>query len=413
MRIDLIAPPMRGHLHPLLGIGRRLARDAHVRVISSAAALPAIAAAGLAGHALCDGIDAAVGAIVNPPHRVRANPLRLHRQLRANLALMAQFRAELDALYAHGRPQLLLADFTLPVAGSVARAHGIPWWTTLPSPCVLETPDGPPAYLGGWHPRDDAFGKMRDAFGRALVRTFKRGVFALHRAPLRALGLAQPYRADGSEAVYSDQRILALGLRELEFPRCWPRALTFTGPVLYTPPYAGPAPQFVPGRRHVLVTSGTHLKWLKSALRDAVAAAARALPEIEFHLSDGDAGAGAQHAQANLQWRSYIAYDAWLPRYDAVVHHGGAGVMYECLRAGKPALVLPVDYDQFDNAARLQAAGVARVARGLGALADGVRQVLDDDAMRQRCAYWCRSLQPGAAEDAIAALVLGGTLAQR
>src|SRR5262249_17805628 len=154
------------------------------------------------------------------------------------------------------------------------RTFGIPWWTTLPSPCVIETADGPPPYLGGWQPRRGAIGALRDVIGRGVVRAFKCGVHAFYRREMRALGLPQLYRADGSEAVYSDQRIFALGLRELEFPRRWPRALDFVGPVLYTPPYAGPAPRFVAGRAHVLVTFGTHLKWHKDNVLRAVAEAA-------------------------------------------------------------------------------------------------------------------------------------------
>ncbi|NHA00680.1 hypothetical protein G5V59_13445 [Nocardioides sp. W3-2-3] len=53
------------------------------------------------------------------------------------------------------------------------------------------------------------------------------------------------------------------------------------------------------------------------------------------------------------------SYARDLPRFDAVVHHGGAGVLGHTLAAGLPAVVWPVDYDQFDHAVRLEDAGVA------------------------------------------------------
>lgn len=55
----------------------------------------------------------------------------------------------------------------------------------------------------------------------------------------------------------------------------------------------------------------------------------------------------------------YAPYGALLPRAAAFVHHGGIGSTAQALRAGVPQLVRPVAYDQFDNAARAAALGVA------------------------------------------------------
>ncbi|HVH35820.1 MAG TPA: nucleotide disphospho-sugar-binding domain-containing protein [Tahibacter sp.] len=404
-RVALVAPPFSGHLHPLLGIGRALADVAEVRVFSSAAAQGAIAGAGLDGATLLAGEDAAIAAIANPPRRAGSHPLRLHAQLRANLALMQRFRSELAAALEDWKPQLLIADFTLPVAGSVARALQIPWWTSLPSPCVLEAPGGPPAYLGGWQPRDDRFGQIRDALGRLAIRLFKRGVGRLYRRELAALGIASLYRADGSEAAYSDERILALGLREFEYARAWPAAVEFTGPVLYTPPYAGPPPDFAAGRAQVLVTLGTHLHWHKPAALAAVHAAARTLPGVDFHFSRGDAEAALQRRDGNVEELAYVSYARDLPRYDLVVHHGGAGILYRCLQLGIPSLVLPLDYDQFDHAARLHSAGIARRLRSLDALAPAVAAALNDTALRERCLAWRDRFAGPPAEIRIAAAV--------
>lgn len=48
---------------------------------------------------------------------------------------------------------------------------------------------------------------------------------------------------------------------------------------------------------------------------------------------------------------------------DYVIHHGGAGIFYQCIIYGKPALILPHDYDQFDYAVRGVEASVAFSAK--------------------------------------------------
>lgn len=400
--VDLVAPPMSGHLHPTLGIARRLARDVEVRVLSTAAARGEIAAAGLPGRTLLAGCDETVAAIVDPPYAVRSNPLRLHAQFRAYLGLFARFHAELTALWRERRPALVVADFTVPVAGGAAQALGIPWWTTTASPCAIETPDGPPAYLGGLAPRKGAHFRLRDAIGRALVRGFKRSVHRLYREPLSGLGFPAVYRADGSEAVYSAEKVLGLVIAELEFPRRWPAAVELVGPVLYTPPVTVPEPPFAPGRRHVLVTLGTHLGWRKEEVSAAVRAGARALPAVEFHWSDGERASERRVSDGNFHRLGYVSYARDLPRYDLVVHHGGAGVTAHTLAAGLPAVVSPVDYDQFDVASRLEVAGAALRLRRLAGLPAAVARALADPGPAAAARRLQTTIQAGGTEERIA-----------
>jgi UDP:flavonoid glycosyltransferase YjiC (YdhE family) len=87
----------------------------------------------------------------------------------------------------------------------------------------------------------------------------------------------------------------------------------------------------------------------------------------------------------------------------AVLHHGGAGVMWECLRAGVPALVLPHDYDQFDHAARLAAAGVALRLRHPREIPEALDRVLGGDAGLAP-ARFVDALRPGIAEAQVVAL---------
>jgi UDP:flavonoid glycosyltransferase YjiC (YdhE family) len=418
-RIMLVAPPFSGHLHPMLAMARRLSAEHDVVFVSSESACGTIEAAGLRSEAVLRGEDAAIRAIAEPPYAVRSNPLLLNRQLKANVALMRRFHDELAAICASHRPALLIADFVLPVAGLVAKAHRIPWWTSLPSPSVLEARDGPPAYLGGLAPLAATRGRIRDAAGRAFVRGFKRTLFALYRKQLAWTGLRSPYRADGTEAVYSDECVLALGIREIEFARHWRAPVRFVGPLCYSP---GPAHTVAwngaPGPR-VLVTFGTHLRAFKPEMADATREAARALPDIAFDVShgeteasrdggpDGEAPVGQRHnggpadsrAIGNFRQFAYIPYDANVRHYDLVVHHGGTGIANQCLIDGVPALVHPLDFDQFDQAARLVHAGIARRLEHLGALARSVQATLADAELKTACrAYAAIAARYGAAE---------------
>lgn len=390
MRIDLIAPPYSGHLHPVLAMASTLAAHHAVRVLSTPSATVQIARAGLVGVPLLDAdAERTLDAISDPRHAVRSHPLRMHRQLRAALEVMARFTQALRNTYADAatRPDLVIADFTVPAAGAVAQSLGIRWWTSLPSPCVLEAPDGPPAYMGGLVPATHTAARLQHALARLAVRGFKRGVHRAYRRRMTALGLPRLYRDDGSEAVYSPQRILALGVEALEFPRTWPAALRFIGPQLPTPgsgtPWlaARPAPRFVAGRRHVLVTLGTHLRWAKDGFDAALRALAAAMPDVEFHFTDGDAAAGHHDHAANYQRLAYVDYARWIHHYDLVVHHGGAGILYRCLATGRPAIVCPQDYDQFDHAARLQSARAALWLRDPAAIEAAVRRAFAEPAL--------------------------------
>ena len=85
---------------------------------------------------------------------------------------------------------------------------------------------------------------------------------------------------------------------------------------------------------------------------------------------------------------------AVLPRSAALVHHGGIGTAAQALAAGRPQLVMPMAFDQPDNAARLVRLGVARMlppARFSGArVARQLAALLGSDVVANRCAELAR-----------------------
>jgi UDP:flavonoid glycosyltransferase YjiC (YdhE family) len=403
-RIDFLSPPFAGHLHPIMGMARALQGQYEVRVITTPTAAERVRKEGIEALNMLEGWETRLTAIVDTPTAVGSNPRKLYRQLSESFTLHRQVRAEVEQLYRRSRPDLMIADFTLLAAGAIAKEHGIPWWTSLPSPCVLDGGNGPPCYLGGLAPMTGRLGKLRDRLGWAVVHGFKRAVGCLLRREMRAIGAEAVFRPDGSETAYSDQMILALGWQDLEFRSDWPSRVCFVPPLLYAPAVDCEPPIIVPGKAQILVTLGTHLRRMKDRVAAAVQEVAALTPHIEYHFSDGDIGGNHRHAQGNFQRIPYIDYRS-IGRYDLVVHHAGAGVMSHCLANGRPAIVYPVDYDQFDNAARLEYAGLARRLRHLRDLRSAMEAALSDGAMRDRCRRFARNHDAAQAVEVLRAKV--------
>ena len=57
----------------------------------------------------------------------------------------------------------------------------------------------------------------------------------------------------------------------------------------------------------------------------------------------------------------YLPYSTVFPHAAAVIHQAGIGTLAQALAAGRPQLIVPVAFDQPDNAQRAAALGVARV----------------------------------------------------
>lgn len=352
--IDFVTPPFAGHLFPAIQLARGLSERgaARVRILSTAGAEPAVAAAGLEFHEILPGRDQEVWAIANTPRRVGGNPLQLWAQVRRNLALMQDLQAGMQNEWQRRRPDLAIIDFVVPVAGLTAQRHGIPWWTGMPTPCVLETGSGTPSYLGGWRPHDNLLARMRDLLGRKLIRTFKSVSARIFAQPLRALGIDGLYRSDGSEIIYSPECILGYGMREFEFDWNWPAHFEFIGPLTASPLAGGESPQLT-GERLILISLGTHLHWAKDSAIELMGRAATLAPELTFYFSRGIPGSGGREVRGNLHIYDFIPYTEHLHRFSAAVIHGGTGITYACIQAAVPMLVRPQDYDQFDHAARI------------------------------------------------------------
>lgn len=404
-RLLLVAPPFSGHLNPLIAMGQHLRERGHEPIfVTAPARAPVLRGLGFDVAPVLTSDPTALERIADTPRRVGSNPIRLGRQLKANVELMPVVLAELRTLTDRLQPDLILADFTAPVAGLVAAERSLPWVTSMPTPFALEARSGTPAYCGGWLPPRHAGMRARDALGRGLTRTVKHTFGIVFRENLARIGTTI-YRPDGTEASYSPTAILGLGLPELELPRSWPEALSLIGPITAAPEPDPHLPAILDAERpRILVTLGTHLTWAKTDLLARVRRLADEITTHEFVLTWGRPPAPdapsptTTTVDGRIHVVDYLPYDATLPAFEAVIHHGGAGIAYSTLRAGLPALVWPRDYDQPDFAARLVHAGVALRTRDLGSPRSigQLRTVLGglDASARQRLQAAVRDCDP-------------------
>ncbi|MGV9270196.1 glycosyltransferase [Kitasatospora sp. NPDC003701] len=395
MRILIITAGSRGDVAPFTGLGRRLLDAGHHVAV---AAHPSFAA-------LVGGCGLGFRPVPGDPQELIREWARAASREEARAATRVYVDGLADGVAAAvgGGADLLLTAFgPAPLSRTAAEAAGIPVVGTYLTPAFATgrfalpnagtTDDlGPGANLAAG----------REVLGRA------EGLFAGAVTRLRArLGLPA-----GAPAAAGELRPVFHGYSPLVVPRPedWPPGIEVAGywwsarPDGWQPPaelvdflQAGPPPVFV-GFGSMAPGEGERLSELVAAA--VRRAGVRAVVQAGW--------AGLSSAGSDVLTVGDVPHDWLFPRTAAVVHHAGAGTSGAGLRAGVPAVAVPVLADQPFWAARLHGLGVAPrplpfrelTAEGLGA---AITACLSDPSHRRRAADLARGI---AAEDGAGAVL--------
>jgi UDP:flavonoid glycosyltransferase YjiC (YdhE family) len=356
MHVILATVGTDGDVFPYVGLGAALRARGHR--VTLAAPEPYRARADALGIEFCPLVTAAeVG-------RMLANP-DLWRPFRSGVMMarwggpMVPRQYEALAGLAAQPGSVLVANPGVLAARLVQEKLGTPTASLLLQPGVLPSSTGPPEMPGGltipaWLPLPlrRLYWLAVDAAGYALVAR------SLNRVRAR-LGLS-PVRRVFRWWLSPD---LVIGL----FPRWyaapqpdWPPQLRLAGFGRFDGAQ-GELPEDVrrfctEGSPPIAFTFGTGMRHAAGFFRTAVAAC-KALGARGLLLTKYPDAIPAR-LPPRVRQCAFAPFRQLLPLCGAVVHHGGVGTTAAALEAGCPQLVLPLAWDQPDNAARVARLGV-------------------------------------------------------
>ena len=367
IKIDVVVVPLSGHLYPTMNLLISLLNNPRydIRLFTGPQKKDVAESAGFHVVPILENHIEDFERAANNDQQLGI--LSAYQQLSSSIDLINVVSDQLLEEWQMSRPDIVIADFITLSGGLVANQLGIPWITTMATQFVLETTDGPPCLIGGMGSPKNGWDASIQYVGRKATRLVKRIVSFLLRDRLKRYHF-KLYNQLGHETIYSPYSILGIGMKEVELKKGFPEHYRWVGPFGASVEAVEDYPldlSLFAGRKKVLVSCGTQLEWAKENLIFQTKELAKAHPDCHFFVTRGVGGEAFQceNIMENLSVVSYLPYKEYIPQMDYVIHHGGAGIFYQCIIYGKPALILPHDYDQFDYAVRGVEAGVAFTAK--------------------------------------------------
>jgi len=367
IKIDVVVVPLSGHLYPTMNLLLPLLDNPQyeIRLFTGPQKKAVAEAVGFQVLPILEGHVKEFEKAAN--NKEQLGIFSAYRQLSASLDLINLVSDQLIQEWTNHRPDIAIVDFITLSGGLIAEQMGIPWITTMATQFAIETTEGPPCFFGGMGAPQNSWQVLEQFLGRKITRLGKRIVTFLLRDRLRRYHF-KLYNQKGQETIYSPYSILGIGMKEVELKKGFPEHYRWVGPFGASVEAVEDYPldlSLFAGRKKILVSCGTQLEWAKENLIYQAKQLAKAHPDCHFFVTRGLGGESFQceSLMENLSLVSYLPYKEYIPQMDYVIHHGGAGIFYQCIIYGKPALILPHDYDQFDYAVRGVEAGVAYTAK--------------------------------------------------
>ncbi|MFF7758155.1 glycosyltransferase [Streptomyces griseorubiginosus] len=378
----------RGDVAPFTGLGHGLARAGHeVTLVTHGRFEPLVARAGLGFHALpVDPRAELESSRGRALHRSTTGVGKLVRVVAMARTLAVEMSDDLVAA-ARSSDALLLSGSVAPLGHAVAEGLGLPSLGLNLQPLAATREFAPPMLgTGSWGALGNRVAgtalnlAVEQVFGAALPQVRS-------RLGLPPVGTVTALRARDRQG----WRVLhGFSPRVVARPRDWRRGLEVAG---YWWPYDADAPlpdelrAFLDaGPPPVFVGLGSATVPDPARVSAAIVRALR-LAGLRGVIQRGWAGLAA--TGDDLLTIDEVPHSALFPHMAAVVHHAGAGTTAAGLRAGVPAVPVPIQFDATFWAARLVALGVAPRAVPLRrltaeALAAALTEATRDAGRRER-----------------------------
>jgi UDP:flavonoid glycosyltransferase YjiC (YdhE family) len=358
-----------GDINPLIALALELKRRGHTPVMALPAIYaPKIAPLGIEFHTLRPDIDPTNTLLVEMVYDVNKGT---ETGLRKFLfpVLRETYADLLDAALKPTRADLLLLGELNYAGPLVAGITGIPWASYVLAPFSFFSAFDPPVLPP--YPKLARADKIVPGMGRG-IRRLARFVTRKWPEPIyelrRELGLP-PGPNPIFDAKHSPNLVLALFSRALGVEqKDWPPNVRITGFCFYDADGGNAAlppnlERFLAaGEPPVVFTLGSAAVLAAGDFYEQSARAAMRLGLRAVLLIGADARNRPRSALPDsICIAEYAPYSALFPRAALVVHQGGVGTTAQCLRAGRPMLIMPYSHDQPDNARRMKRLGVAEV----------------------------------------------------
>jgi len=385
-----------GDLHPYIAVARALSERGHEAVIAAAEEYrEAVVGAGVEFATVRPSM-AELGdyqTLVTRLFDVRRGPEYLIRHL-----VMPHLRSAYEHLLRASEGADLLISHPLTVTlPLVAQRCGMSWVATVLSPTSFMSIFDPPVITPvPWLRKLRAFGATPY---RLLFDLFKRGVWSWE-APLRAfraeLGLPPLNGMAMFEGQFSPLRNLALFDPQLAQPQPdWPAHTRVCG----SPIFDGATRDagilddlehfLAKGEAPIVFALGSSAVWVAGDFWENAVAAVQNMGRRAILITGSTT---PQSLPGAIRAFSYLPYSMVFPRAAAIVHQAGIGTLAQAMRAGRPQLIVPVSFDQPDNARRAQSLGLGRVLPFRKATARLLASELDVLFTRSRYAQAARAI---------------------
>jgi UDP:flavonoid glycosyltransferase YjiC (YdhE family) len=411
MRVLITTAGSMGDVAPYTGVGARLRDAGHqVTVAAHESFAGLIAGAGLDLLAMPGDVRAAQASERGRElHRRGTGPRGLVSLARLARQEVWQLVDGMLAVAGYGADVLLVSTTTAPLGYQVAQALGVPSLGLFLQP-VDPTGDFPPVTTG-----TRRLGRVGNRAAAGLIRTLARRVYDAPTRALRArLGLPPVSLAALDRRQRAEHWPVLHGFSPavVARPADWRPGLDVVGywwparPADWRPPAdlveflaAGPPPVYL-GFGSMAGGYGRRLSSLAAdALRTAGVRGVVQSGWAELSVTGPD-----------MITIGAVPHDWLFPRMAAVVHHAGAGTTAAGLRAGVPAVPVPMIADQAFWAARLTGLGVAPDAIPAGRLtaqrlAGAIVAAVGSPAYRERAGRVAARLAAEDGAGAVAAAV--------